>query len=374
MLNKSIQPVDKPIQRAKSRFGIGIASVEVDALVKASEARARFDLSGSNLCVAVLDTGINVDHVDFRGRIVAQANFTSDNGGNSDNASDGHGHGANVSGIVAANGDHIGVAPEANVLPVKVLDNTGNGNFRSIDDGLQWVIDNREAYNISVACMSLGGRENFQDDSILGDDEIRRKIRKLNGANVAVVVAAGNNFYLHRSQEGMSYPAIIRECVSVGAVYDNVEGSFRYGGAIAYSTAPDRITPFSQRLHFTKNEFCNTDIFAPGAPVTSTGIDGPNGESTQHGTSQAAPVVCGALLLLQEFYIRATGSLPTVAELIRWIRISGEKIYDGDDEKDNVENTNKSYKRLDVLRACSLVKRELEVAEIFVNAPSENSA
>ncbi len=371
MLNKEIKPVDRPVQRARPRFGIGIRAVEVDVLVRASEARARYNLSGADHCVAVMDTGINAKHVDFKDRIVAQVNFTNDNGGDKKNADDKHGHGTNVAGIIAANKDHIGIAPRANIIAVKILDNSGEGPFEWINNGLEWILKNRVPHNISVVCMSLGGSQNFQDDAILGDDEIKKKIGTLNSLDVAVVIAAGNDFYTHESEEGMAYPAITRECVSVGAVYDNVEGAFSYlSGAVAFSTAPDRITPFSQRLHPTTSEFCRTDIFAPGAPVTSSGINGEHGESTQHGTSQAAPVVCGAILLLQEFYRRACGNLPGVSELVKWLRASGISIHDGDDEKDNVQNTEKNYIRLDVMRACGHIQRQLEVSELFANDKS----
>jgi hypothetical protein len=163
----------------------------------------------------------------------------------------------------------------------------------------------------------------------------------------------------------MSFHAIIRECISVGAVYDNVEGSFSYGsGAVAHSTAPDRITPFSQRLHSTTNSECFTDVFAPGAPVTSSGIKGTHGESTQHGTSQATPVVCGVLLLAQEFYKMSTGELPSIDSLMEWIRISSVAIHDGDDESDNVANTNKEYSRIDAVKLLAHIERSVEISAL----------
>ncbi len=362
-----IQPVEKPIQRERPQFGIGIELIEVDALIKAGEARARYRVDGKGFCVAVLDTGINEEHVDFTNKILTQVNFTTDNSGDPDDAGDRNGHGCNVAGIIVAKGDHVGVAPGADVIPIKVLNNDGEGSFDEINEGLQWVLDNHEEFNISVVCMSIGGSLNFQDDDdVEFGDETRQIIQSLEAVHVATVVSAGNDFFKHDSEEGMSFPAIIRECVSVGAVYDNIEGSFSYrSGAVAFSTAPDRITPFSQRLHPSTHPACFTDIFCPGAPVTSSGMNGRHGESTQHGTSQAAPVACGVILLLQEFYQRATGKLPEVKDLIKWIRSSAITIHDGDDESDNVENTRKDYKRLDAVRACGTIQRNLEVSDLF---------
>jgi hypothetical protein len=57
-------------------------------------------------------------------------------------------------------------------------------------------------------------------------------------------------------------------------------------------------------------------VFAPGAPVTSSGILGEHGESTQHGTSQTAPVTAGLVLLAQALHQRVTGELPTVDDVV----------------------------------------------------------
>ena len=88
----------------------------------------------------MLDTGINPQHVDFAGRIVAGRNFTPDNGGDANNVNDGNGHGSNVAGIVMSRGDHIGMAPEAQVAPIKVLRNNGGGSFAWVDQALDWVL------------------------------------------------------------------------------------------------------------------------------------------------------------------------------------------------------------------------------------------
>ncbi|MDI9549269.1 MAG: S8 family serine peptidase [Chloroflexota bacterium] len=357
-----IAPVERPIQFDEPQIAF---LPEVDAFLWVSQARQAFNVSGAGLTAAVLDTGLNAEHVDFAGRVVAQRNFTPDNGGNPDDAADGNGHGTNVTGIIAAAGIHRGIAPGAGIAAVKVLSNRGGGDFRWIDAALQWVIDNREALSISVVCMSLGDGGNYTSDGFglfaLLRNSIRDKIRTLRAARTAVVIAAGNDYHRHDSRQGMGFPAIIRECVSVGAVYDAAEGGFRYAsGAVAHSSAPGQITPFSQRLHESVSPDTYTDIFAPGAPVTSAGINGPQGESVQHGTSQATPVVAGLILLLQEFYRRATGELPEVSELVDWLRRGGVTIHDGDDEHDNVQHTGLDYVRADALSALDAVRRELQ--------------
>lgn len=357
-----IEPVESPAQFDAPQLSF---LPEVDNFLWMSQARHAFNVSGADLAVAVLDTGLNTDHVDFAGRIVAQRDFTGDNNSDPEDASDGQGHGTNVTGIIAAGADHIGIAPGANIVPIKVLSNQGGGQFAWIDDALQWVVDNRDEHNISVACMSLGDGGNYTSDSFsffaILRRSIQQKIRTLRENRVAVCIAAGNDYFVHDSRQGMGFPAIIRECVSVGAVYDAVEGGFRYGsGATAFSSKPGQITPFSQRLHESVSAETYTDIFAPGAPVTSSGINGPHGESVQHGTSQATPVTAGLILLMQEFYWRATGELPTVDDLVLWLRRGGVPIHDGDDEDDNVEHTSLNFLRADALSALDAVRRHLQ--------------
>jgi len=355
-----IPEVEKPAQFDSPQFPeISPALEEVDDLVQASKARSTFKVTGKDLTVAVLDTGLRSTHVDFKDRVITQKNYTTDYHGDENNANDGQGHGTNVTGIIAANGIHKGIAPEAGIIPIKVLTNSGGGNFKSVSDALDWIINNHDEHNISVICMSLGDSGNYRNEEELFDaSNIRQKIKQLRDINIATVIASGNDFFTHNSLQGMSYPAIIRECISVGAVYDSNEGGFNYqSGASAFSSDRDRITPFSQRLHPSLGVTNFTTIFAPGAPVTSSGINNDNGESIQHGTSQAAPVTAGAILLIQELYKRTTGNLPSIEEVINFLRRGGIKIFDGDDEHDNVTHTNLEYARLDIFDSLSnLVK------------------
>lgn len=155
------------------------------------------------------------------------------------------------------------------------------------------------------------------------------------------------------------------KCISVGAVYDANGGGFSYGsGARAIATKRGQITPFSQRLHSTVSATCSTDIFAPGAPVTASGIGSPTASSTQHGTSQATPVVTGLILLLQEFYLRWQKELPTIEQLITWLQTGGVSIFDGDDENDNVQHTKPTLTRADALFALDAARRAIQAKEL----------
>jgi len=349
-----VKPVPKPVQRGEL---LNAQLIEASSLINVTQARLTYGVNGSGLTAAVLDTGVRTTHQDFSGRVVAQVNYTSDNGGNSGNANDGDGHGTNVTGIIAANGVHTGMAPGASIAALKVLDNNGEGSFADINSGLDWIIANRTTYNITVVNMSLGDGQNYTS---YPSDAFRTKLQTLRNAGVALCAASGNDYLGFNSAQGMGYPAIFSETVSVGAVYDANVGAVTYGdGSAAFSTAADRICPFSQRLHSNVSTANRTDIFAPGGAITSAGITSDTSSSTLHGTSQAAPVVAGVVLLMQDYYQRETGALPTVTQIETWLRAGAVSINDGDDENDNVANTGLNFLRVDALAALQAAEQEI---------------
>jgi subtilisin family serine protease len=329
--------------------------VESSRLIRATEARSAFNVSGKGLTAAILDTGIRKTHRDFSNRVLATRDFTA-GAPNPAEAMDNQGHGTHVAGVVAANGRHRGIAPEASLVALKVLGDDGSGDFQWISAALQWVLDNADQLKISVVSMSLGANSNVTSDDSSSWPPLSRtiqdQIRDLTQRRIAVVIAAGNSFFEFESVQGMGFPAIIREGISVGAVYDSNVGRQSYGtGARADATGADHISPFTQRLHPCVNPQTATDIFAPGAPMTSTGILTDDGEATMSGTSQATPTVTGVVLLLQEFYQRKTGTLPTVEQLTVWLKTGGVRILDGDDEKSNVRPTGCDFYRIDAVNA-----------------------
>lgn len=353
----TVTPVEAPLQREEPFLA---ELLQASRLIRVTQARQAFNVDGAGTTVAVLDTGLRTTHADFAGRVAGQRNFTADNGGDVNDASDGQGHGTNVAGIICAGEVHIGMAPGARIVPLKVLTNSGGGSFQSVADALQWVLDNRAALGISALCMSLGDSGNYQSDAQFGNDAIGNRVKQLTELGVVCCIAAGNEYYTHGSAQGMGYPAIFRQALSVGAVYDADVGTISYqSGAEAFKTAADRITPFSQRLHEKVGSDCATDIFAPGAPMTSSGILNDIGESIQHGTSQATPIIAGVVLLIQSLHRRSTGTLPTVADVRRWLLRGAPAIQDGDDEEDNVLHTGLAFPRVDAFAALEACAKDL---------------
>ena len=325
-------------------------------------------IDGSGFAAVILDTGIDLDHsffgpdVDQDGvadRIVYQYDFAD---GDAD-ASDQNGHGSNVSSIIGSSDSvYGGVAPGTDIIHLKVFSDSGSGSFSYVEQALQWVIDNTTLYNIASVNMSLGdGGNHTSSQSLYG---IADEIAALASLDVITVSASGNKFYEVNSIQGVQYPAADPNSLSVGAVYDDSTGGYTYGdGAKSFSTGPDAITPFSQR------DADLTDIFAPGAPITGAGSDG--GLVTMHGTSQASPHIAGVAVLAQQLASQMLGRRLTVSEFSDLLVDTGVTINDGDDEDDNVTNTDLDFSRVDVLALGDAIYSMVEITTYYEIAATD---
>jgi hypothetical protein len=303
-------------------------------------------VNGSGFSSVIIDTGINPTHAFFgpdadkngaADRIVYQYDFAD----NDASARDMNGHGSNVSSIIGSqNTRYSGVAPGTGIISLKVFTDAGAGSFSYVEKALQWVVANAGKYNIASVNMSLGDSKNYNSTQQLYG--LSDELSKLAAMNVIVIGAAGNSFYEFKGAQGVAYPAADPNVIGVGAVYANASGGWTYGsGASTTSSGSDRITPFSQRSTTL------TPIFAPGAPITGAAKD--KALVTMHGTSQAAPFVTGAATLAQQMAMKLLGRRLTPAEFKSIISSTGATIVDGDDEVDNVTNTNQVFKRIDVM-------------------------
>lgn len=210
--------------------------------------------------VAVLDTGVSVNHPDLRGRVLNKGYNAIDD---SQSVNDVDGHGTHVSGIIAAQTNNdIGVAgvtgtAPVSILPIKVLDDDGYGTTVSIAKG----IDKAVELGADVINMSLGG----QGYSKLMQESIRKAVDK----GVVVVVAAGNSG-------------------------DNADGYFPAG-------YPEPVTVASSNSRGDTSDYSNfggpIDLIAPGEDVLSTVTDGEY--ESYSGTSMASPFVAGAAALVK---------------------------------------------------------------------------
>ena len=233
--------------------------------------------------IAVLDTGIDATHPEYRARledgfdfvdiIDGADNFLGDRlNADADPADPGVGHGSHVTGILVARGDRmpIGVAPQCRVLPVRVLGALrqgdsliGAGLVDNINAGMKWAVD----HGADVINMSLGIRH--EGGGLPHTDVVRYAERR----GVIVVAAAGND-----GGDTLYYPGALLGVIAVGAVD-------RTGEVATYSTWGTQV-----------------DIVAPGTEIWSSWLDG--GYAFATGTSQATPFVAGAAALCKSLAAR----------------------------------------------------------------------
>jgi len=217
---------------------------------------------GLGVKVAIIDTGIDKDHPDLQANIKGGVNFVSNpywRPADPEKWDDDNGHGTHCAGIAAAVDNEegvIGVAPEAHLYGVKVLDRTGSGYVSDVIAGIEWSIAN----GMQVISMSLGSGSDISSLHDACDDAY--------GAGIVVVAAAGNS---GPDDNTVIYPA----------KYDSVI-------AVSATNSDDSLADFSSRGP-------EVELAAPGVSIYSTI---PGGYDTKSGTSMACPHVTGTAALV----------------------------------------------------------------------------
>ncbi len=224
---------------------------------------------GAGVTVAVVDTGVDLTHPDLVDNLVAGWDAVDDDA----DPQDLNGHGTHVAGIVAAAANDIGtagVAPQASIMPVRVLDADGAGSDDDIAEGIVWAVDNGgDVINLSLGQAGLMGR-------LSKGGPINRAIRYATDAGVIVVAASGNE-----GEAGQQYRVGVDALVVNASGPDGELAEFSNVGDVRSITAP------------------GVDILstAPAAPTTLW-PDGTDGTAVLSGTSMATPLVSGAAALL----------------------------------------------------------------------------
>lgn len=258
-----------------------------------ADARQAAGNQGEGVTVAVMDTGVDLDHPDLVDDIIAEACFGDPDGAidgvgfcpsGSDRqfgagaAEDDAGHGTHVTGIVTSAGtvSAPGVAPGADIVAIKVLDNStfaGSGSIADLLAGWDWIITNNGTLDISVLNMSLGGG-NYGGDCDGDFPVAATTIANLRSIGVTPFASSGNVTGAADPNDEMTFPACLSDVISVASVdtADNVATDSKSNG--------------------------DTDLFAPGVNIESLAIGG--GTLTTSGTSMASPHAAGCAALLIE--------------------------------------------------------------------------
>jgi subtilisin len=243
-----------------------------------------------NVDVAVIDTGVDLDHPDLNVFTAGARNCSTGR-----SADDGNGHGTHVSGTIGAldNGAGVvGVAPVARIWPVRVLNNQGSGSFADIICGIDYVT--AHSAEIEVANMSLGGTG--ADDGNCGrsdNDALHQAICRSVAAGVTYAVAAGNE----SDNAANHVPAAYDEVITVSALAD-------FNGLPGGGAAPTCRADVDDTFADFSNFGADVDLIAPGVCILST-YKGAT-YNTLSGTSMATPHVSGGAALYKATHPTAT--------------------------------------------------------------------
>ncbi len=269
-------------------------------------------LDGTGVGVAVLDTGIDNDHPDFEGAIVAQQCYSEGSRScaprglpKSDNAEDEYGHGTAVSSMILGRGvtkglneankqvTALGIAPRASLLAVRVFRDNGGAYDPDIVAGLDWVLTKQKEHNVKAVNMSLGGGAEIGTNCDNNHATVKAAFARLVSKGVTVVVATGNGGNADR----VAFPACISNAMSVGATYDkSYDGPARLANGGMWCPRQDKPDIFTIACFTDRGR--SLDVLAPGLIITHAAMGGGLGSGA--GTSYATPIVAGIVALLSQ--------------------------------------------------------------------------
>lgn len=260
---------------------------QVRTIVRANQAHKRA-ITGMGIGVAVVDTGLS-PHPDYRERILGWHDAVNGHRIPYDD----NGHGSHVAGIIAGNGHasgglYAGIAPDARLIGVKVLNNRGNGTIEDIMDGLDWILRNRENLRIHIANISIGANdpEKFREEC-----EFVQKVNQLWDSGIVVTAAAGNR---GPDRYSISAPGNSRKIITIGSV----DAWTRRDGIPLAQENPKNHSGVGPTLSCIKKP----DVVAPGSRIISCAnlqrVRSGHPYSIKSGTSMSTPIVSGGIALL----------------------------------------------------------------------------
>ena len=242
---------------------------------------------GEGITVAVIDTGV-APHYDLTrpvNRIIGFKDFIN----NKTSPYDDNGHGTHVAGIIAGNGyssrgKYAGIAPEANILCIKALNNRGSGNMSDIIAAIEYAVKTKDEYNTKILNLSFGSPANnsYQKDPLC------KAVKEAKNAGLIVVAAAGNSGPEPRT---IVSPGISPDVITVGAIDDKR----------TIDPSDDEIARFSSRGP-TNEGLTKPDLVAPGVNINSLSHIEEDGYISMSGTSMATPLISGTVALLLNKY------------------------------------------------------------------------
>lgn len=269
--------------------------------------------TGKGVVVAVLDSGVNYNHIDLADHLWDGGSQYPNHGyniiGNNNDPMDNFGHGTHCAGTVCGDGTsglHTGIAPDATLMCVKVLDDYGYGSTSAFNSGMEFAIE----HQADIISMSLG----VMNASVTDKTLLRNTCVNALQLGVIATVAVGNDGqmtmvpvpnnvrtpgncpppWLHPDQEVNA--GALSCVVAVGAI-DYSENMYENGsrGPVTWTDTEFNDYPYNPNIGLIRPDIC-----APGVGVKSLDHDSNDGYNLKSGTSMATPCVAGVLALLLE--------------------------------------------------------------------------
>ena len=313
-----------------------------------TQVQQQFGLTGKGQTVAVIDSGIAWDHVALgKGfgagyRVVGGWDFTEENDANPyDDGPAGY-HGTHVAGIIGSDdATRSGVAPDVDLVALRVFNDLGAGNMNWVEKALQWVHTNRNTFENPITTVNLSLGSTWNSSTVPEWAMLEDELKALHDDGILVTASAGNAFKSYNST-GLSYPAASSYVLPVASVDDD-------GQLSDYSQRDDRV------------------LAAPGRNIMSTvpdhllGRDGRvNDFSLATGTSMAAPYVAGASVLVRQAMEMAGWNNITPDSIAEHLRSTADSVFDS--------ITNASYDRLDLQQAIDAIIPDDNIGDNFGSA------
>lgn len=307
----------------------------------------QFGLTGKGQTVAVIDSGIAWDHVALgQGygpgyRVVGGWDFAENDANPYDDGPMGF-HGTHVAGIVGSDDPtHTGVAPDVDLVALRVFDDAGQGQLSWVERALQWVHDNRNSFENPITTVNLSLGTVWNSDVVPAWATLEDEFQTLFNDGIVVTASAGNSFQNYLTP-GVSYPAASPYVLPVASVDDD-----------------GRLSDFSQRDDHV--------IAAPGRNIVSTvpdyvfGRDGKIDDfAAASGTSMAAPYMAGASVLVRQAMEMIGDTGINLTSIAGHLHDTADSIYDA--------VTGRTYDRLNLERAIDTLIPHDNVGDTFQSA------
>ena len=314
------------------------------------------NITGKGEVICIIDTGVDYTHASMGGctstsnindgscrKVIGGYDFV-----NSDqNPIDDHGHGTHVAGIVAStHSTYTGIARDANIIAIKVLDSDGSGLDDDLVNGINWCVNNASIFNISVISMSLGTSQLFSNFCDSDNTALTSAIANAIESRISMIAASGNNGNVSK----ISSPACIQNVTAVGS-----------------TTKADAISSFTNRNHIT-------DLLAPGSSIcslqaqgTALGASCATGIVIASGTSMATPTAAGAFALVRQFARIQNRTNLTPSQIEDALNDTGIIISDSGSTKSNA-----SLERINIFDAIKFL--DVAAPTISINSPANATA